>query len=83
MKRFRAAERPGAYARVLSPGEVATGDEVELLPAPDGPTLLESYRVYYDKRAPTEAIRRLLDLERRKAARRPPFAVVGRSRRAT
>ena len=60
VKRFRDAERPGAYARVLSPGEVATGDEVELIPVPDGPTLLESYRVYYDANASAAAIRSLL-----------------------
>lgn len=34
VKRFRAAGRPGAYARVLEEGEVEAGDAVELIPAP-------------------------------------------------
>ena len=42
------------------PGEVATGDAVELEPVPEGPTILDSYRVYYDKEASTAAIRSLL-----------------------
>ncbi len=36
VKRFAAAERPGAYARVLEEGTVAPGDAVELLPADSG-----------------------------------------------
>ncbi len=60
VKRFRDAERPGPYARVLEPGDIGTGMTVELLPAPDGPTILDSYRLYYDKGAPVETIRRLL-----------------------
>ena len=60
VKRFRAAERPGSYARVLEPGEVTTGDAVELVPVPEGPTILNSYRVHYDKEASAAAIRSLL-----------------------
>lgn len=60
VKRFRDAERPGAYARVLEQGEVEAGMAVELIPAPDGPTILESYRLHYDKRATAETIRRVL-----------------------
>ena len=60
VKRFRDAERPGSYARVLEPGEVTTGDAVELVPVPEGPTILDSYRVHYDKEASAAAIRSLL-----------------------
>ena len=80
VKRFRSAERPGPYARVLEPGEVEAGMTIELLAAPDGPTILDSYRVYYDKGASADAIRRLLaapiasreraELEKRLAKRR-------------
>ena len=60
VKRFRDAERPGAYARVLEPGEVAAGDPVELIPVTEGPTLLETFRLYYDKEAPAAEIERVL-----------------------
>jgi len=56
VKRFRAAERPGSYARVLEPGDVAQGDPVELVPLESGPTLLAHFRLHYDKKAPAEAI---------------------------
>jgi len=45
---------------VLEPGEVEVGMTVELLPAPDGPTILDSCRAYYDKAASAQTIRRLL-----------------------
>lgn len=34
LRRFTEAGRPGAYARVLSPGPVAAGDEIRVLSAP-------------------------------------------------
>jgi MOSC domain-containing protein YiiM len=60
VKRFAAAGRPGSYARVLEPGEVAIGDPVELIPRSQGPTLLENFRLHYDKAAPAAALERAL-----------------------
>jgi MOSC domain-containing protein YiiM len=60
VKRFAAAGRPGSYARVLEPGEVSVGDPVELIPMGEGATLLESFRVYYEKDAPAEALEHVL-----------------------
>jgi MOSC domain-containing protein YiiM len=60
VKRFRDAGRPGSYARVLAPGEVSVGDPVELIPLAAGPTLLESYRLHYDRDASAEAIEHVL-----------------------
>ena len=52
VKRFAAAERPGAYARVLEEGAVEPGDPVELLStAADHPTLVELMRLWYDTAA--------------------------------
>ncbi len=47
VKRFALAERPGAYLRVISPGELRAGDTVEVSPGPDGPTLRERFAAYY------------------------------------
>jgi len=61
VKRFAAAERPGIYARVLEPGEVAAGDSVERLDSGgDEPELLELFRVWYDPAPPSETLERLL-----------------------
>jgi MOSC domain-containing protein YiiM len=61
VKRFAAAERPGAYARVVKEGEVAPGDPVELVPtATDHPTLVELLRLWYDKRAAADVVERAL-----------------------
>ena len=35
LKRFAQAERPGAYLRILAPGEIGAGDEIELVSRPD------------------------------------------------
>ena len=44
VKRFRAARRPGFYARVLRPGDIGRGDPVTRTPAPDGaPTIGELF----------------------------------------
>lgn len=60
MERFRSAERPGSYARVLEPREVAAGDAVELLPLAAGLTLLDHFRLYYDRAPSVERIERAL-----------------------
>jgi MOSC domain-containing protein YiiM len=48
VKRYKAAERPGLYCRVIQPGPVQAGDPVTLEPY-SGPTLtlLEMFRDYY------------------------------------
>ena len=61
VKRFRAAGRPGAYARVLEEGEVEAGDAVELIPTDEPhPSLLDLFRLYYDRKAPADELRRAL-----------------------
>src|SRR4051794_2701797 len=35
LKRFAQAERPGAYLRIIAPGEIGAGDEIELVSRPD------------------------------------------------
>ncbi|MBN2387479.1 MAG: MOSC domain-containing protein [Anaerolineales bacterium] len=71
VKRFRAAERPGLYCRVLRPGVVQAGDEVSLEPM-DGETvsLLEIFRDHYEKAADEATLRRFL---------RSPLAVRART----
>jgi MOSC domain-containing protein YiiM len=91
VKRFAAAERPGVYARVLEPGEVAAGDPGERLDgAADNPPLVELMRVWYDRDAAPERLERLLAaplaeraravLARRLELARPPAAARERSR---
>jgi MOSC domain-containing protein YiiM len=48
LKKFRAAERPGPYCRVLEEGEIRAGDSVQLEPyAGERVTLLELYRAVF------------------------------------
>ena len=48
VRRFAQAERPGAYLRVVTPGELRAGDEVEVSPGPPGvPTIRETFAAYY------------------------------------
>jgi MOSC domain-containing protein YiiM len=45
VKRFSAERRLGPYLRVVRPGLVEAGDEITVLPAPEGaPGLLDGYR---------------------------------------
>ena len=45
VRRFSDARRLGAYLRVVETGRLAAGDEIEVLPAPEGtPTILDIYR---------------------------------------
>jgi MOSC domain-containing protein YiiM len=61
VKRFAVAGRPGAYARVLEEGDVRSGDPVELIQTTeDYPTLLELFRLYYDKTPSVDGIGRVL-----------------------
>jgi MOSC domain-containing protein YiiM len=47
VRRFALAERPGAYLRVVSPGELTAGDQVGVDPASEGPTIRELFAAYY------------------------------------
>ena len=61
VKRFRAAERPGLYCRVLMPGSVQAGDPVTV-ERYTGATVsvLEMFRGYYDNALSATTLRRHL-----------------------
>lgn len=61
VRRFRAAERPGLYCRVIREGEVQAGDEVVYEPHP-GPTVgaLEAFRDAFDPDLSETTVRRHL-----------------------
>ena len=64
--RFRDAERPGLYCRVITEGQVEVGDEVTLEPvATRSPSsalvpVIELFRWFYDDALDAAALRRLL-----------------------
>lgn len=59
--RFRAAERPGCYCRVIRPGQVEAGQTVTLTPYDEAPvSLVEVFRDYYEPDRSLDAIRRFL-----------------------
>ena len=61
VERFRTAARPGAYLRVLTPGEVVAGAKVERLPATDPQlTLIDMFELAYDTKATADRLRRAL-----------------------
>lgn len=61
VKRFRAAERPGVYCRVLRPGTVQAGAAVTLeLYTGATISIVEMFRGFYDPRPSAETIRRHL-----------------------
>lgn len=62
VKKFRAAERPGVYVRVIREGSVSTGEEVRVEKY-SGKTisLIEMYRDYYESDKTEETIQKLLD----------------------
>lgn len=60
-KRFRAAERPGLYCRVIEAGSVQVGDAVELEPYPgEGVPAIELFRDYFAPDDQETTIRRHL-----------------------
>ena len=61
VKRFRAAERPGVYCRVVREGTIRAGDPVTLEPyAGERVTVAEIFRDYYEPARDPAAIRRFL-----------------------
>lgn len=62
VKKFRAAERPGLYVRVLREGTVLSGDEVRVEPfTGETISLIQMYRDYYDKPKSEETIHKHLN----------------------
>jgi len=62
VKKFRAAERPGLYCRVLSPGKIAAGDRVVLDPyLEETISLLEMTRDHYQPDKSEAVLRRFLN----------------------
>ncbi|AHY46616.1 hypothetical protein RradSPS_1333 [Rubrobacter radiotolerans] len=63
-KKFRAAERPGFYCRVLQTGEVRAGDAVALEPYSGGLepplSIIESFREFFSPERSEAALRRHL-----------------------
>jgi MOSC domain-containing protein YiiM len=63
LKRFRRAERPGVYCRVLREGEVRTGDKVAYTPyAGERVPVLEVFRAFFDGNPGEDALRRQLSV---------------------
>ncbi len=61
IRRFREAERPGFYCRVLVPGVLQAGDPVRWEPyAGERITVLELFRAAYQEDFTVEALRRIL-----------------------
>ena len=61
VKRFRAAERPGFYCRVVRAGELRIGESVTLAPyAGKQVTIVEVFRDYFEPASDPDAIRRFL-----------------------
>lgn len=61
VKRFRAAERPGMYCRVIEPGTVETGMAVRHTPyVGETVTVIETLRGYYDQNLSEAELRRFL-----------------------
>jgi len=63
VKRFRKAERPGLYCRVIEPGVVCVGDSVSLEPYQgELVTAAEMFRLFYEKSPDEATVRRLLSV---------------------
>ena len=62
VKKFRHAERPGLYCRVLQEGFVKAGDPVSVDKYPgETVSILEMFRDYYDRNKSEETLRRHLN----------------------
>ncbi len=65
VKRFAAGGRPGAYLRVLTPGVIAAGDDLEVVSRPTvAVTVAESMQAFYGDH---DLMRRLLEVPGRSA----------------
>ena len=63
LKRFRRAERPGVYCRVIQSGEVRAGDTVTHTPyAGERVPVLEVFRAFFDGESGEEVLRRQLSV---------------------
>ena len=61
VKRFRDAERPGLYCRVIAEGLVGAGDRVTRSPhAGERVSVVELFRAHYEKQTPEATLRRFL-----------------------
>ena len=61
IKQFYAAERPGAYARVLQSGDIVSGMDVKFTPyTGDRVTMVENMRAYLGKFNDTDFLQRAL-----------------------
>ena len=62
VKKFRAAQRPGAYCRVIQTGAVQVGDAVTLEPhLGETVSLLEDFNLYYDATPSRASLERALN----------------------
>lgn len=64
VKRFREAERPGLYCRVIRTGSVCAGDPVSAVQTqtdPDAVTIREAFLFYYKKGGSVAEMRRMLN----------------------
>ena len=62
VKKFRVAQRPGAYCRVIQTGAVQAGDAVTLEPHPgETVSLLEDFNLYYDANPSRASLERALN----------------------
>lgn len=61
VKRFREAQRPGFYSRVLEPGIVRSNDPVTYSPtSPESPSLLAIFELWYNKAPQKEELEHAL-----------------------
>ena len=62
VKKFRAAEKPGVYCRVIETGQVRVQDPVTLIPYPGDPvvSVREMFRCFYHKSLTADELRRFL-----------------------
>ncbi|CAN5754055.1 MOSC domain-containing protein [soil metagenome] len=60
VKRFKQAERPGVYARVLTQGMLRQGDEVVYTRGDSDVTVMELFHDYYDTTRTPAGLERLL-----------------------